>query len=239
MYEVRQVIARLRLGGTDREIARSQRIGRTTVANIRRIAAQRGWLDASSAMPDDGQLATAFKTARTTVHNVSTVEPFRDEVLAWHAQGVQVTTIRQALQRKHGFSGSLHAVYRFLHRVAPSLPQATIMLDFPIAETAQVDFGQGPPITDRHSGEIVKTWIFVMTLAWSRHQYAEIVPNQKVETWLSGHRHAFEWFNGIPKKVSYDFVAGNKIVVMCPSPLCGRRQLMPRAVAGGSRRAAT
>src|SRR5437870_1292327 len=95
---------------------------------------------------------------------------------------------------------------------APSLPQATIMLDFPIAETAQVDFGQGPPITDRHSGEIVKTWIFVMTLAWSRHQYAEIVPNQKVETWLSGHRHAFEWFNGIPKKVSYDFVAGNKIV---------------------------
>jgi hypothetical protein len=43
-----------------------------------------------------------------------------------------------------------------------------------------------------------------MTLAWSRHQYAEIVPNQKVETWLACHRHAFEWFNGVPKKVLID-----------------------------------
>ena len=37
----------------------------------------------------------------------------------------------------------------------------------------QVDFGAGPPITDVHTGEIFKTWFFVMTLAWSRHQYAE------------------------------------------------------------------
>lgn len=204
MYEVRQVIARLRLGGTDREIARAQRLGRSKVADIRRLAAERGWLDAANALPDDAQLACAFKTPRTTPQNVSTVEPFRAEVLAWHAQGVQVTTIRQALVRKHGFSGSLHAVYRFLQRAAPALPPATVMLDFPVAETAQVDFGQGPLITDRVSGEIIKTWIFVMTLAWSRHQYAEIVPNQKIETWLACHRHAFEWFNGVPKKILID-----------------------------------
>ena len=204
MYEVRQVIARLRLGGADREIARSQRIGRSKVADIRRIAAEHGWLDPASAMPDDAQLAGAFKNPRTAVQNVSTVEPFRDAVLAWHAQGVQVTTIHQALVRKHGFSGSLHSVYRFIHRAAPSLPPATVMLDFPVAETAQVDFGQGPLITDRRTGEIIKTWIFVMTLAWSRHQYAEVVPNQKVETWLACHRHAFEWFNGVPKKLSID-----------------------------------
>ena len=35
----------------------------------------------------------------------------------------------------------------------------------------------------RVSGETIKTQIFVMTLAFSRHQYAEIVPNQKIETW--------------------------------------------------------
>src|SRR5439155_11649564 len=114
MYEFRQVIARLRLGGTDREVARAQRIGRTKVANVRRLAGERGWLDASSAMPDDAQLAAVFKAPRTTTQNVSTVEPFRTEVLAWHAQGVQVTTIRQALARIHGFAGSVHSVYRFL-----------------------------------------------------------------------------------------------------------------------------
>ena len=43
-----------------------------------------------------------------------------------------------------------------------------------------------------------------MTLAWSRHQYAEFVRNQKVETWLACHRHAFEWFNGVPLTVRID-----------------------------------
>jgi hypothetical protein len=75
-----------------------------------------------------------FKIARTTVQNVSTVEPFRTEVLAWHAQGVQVTTTRQALARIHGFAGSVRSVYRFLQQAAPLAPAATVMLDFPVGE---------------------------------------------------------------------------------------------------------
>ena len=39
MYEIRQVIQRLRLGETDRGIARTQRVGRRTVARIRALAA--------------------------------------------------------------------------------------------------------------------------------------------------------------------------------------------------------
>jgi len=50
-----------------------------------------------------------------------------------------------------------------------------------------------------------------MTLAWSRHQYAEFVRDQTVETWLACHRHAFEWFGGVVKRVIIDFVPGNKI----------------------------
>jgi transposase len=204
MYEYRQVLLRLRLGGTDREVARAQRIGRAKVAHIRQLAGAQGWLEPSDPMPDDTQLAAIFKVARTAAQNVSSVEAFRDDILAWHAQGIQVTTIRQALARIHGFDGSVHSVYRFLRQAAPTTPAATVMLDFAVADTAQVDFGQGPLITDRASGEVIKTWIFVMTLAWSRHQYAEIVPNQKVETWLACHRHAFEWFNGVPKKIAID-----------------------------------
>ena len=55
-------------------------------------------------MPDDVQLSALFKVARTAAQNVSSVEPFRDDILAWHAQGVQATTIRQALARIHGFA---------------------------------------------------------------------------------------------------------------------------------------
>jgi transposase len=45
---------------------------------------------------------------------------------------------------------------------------------------------------------------FVMTLCWSRHQYAEVVLDQTVETWLACHRRAFEWFGGCPGRVIID-----------------------------------
>ena len=67
-----------------------------------------------------------------------------------------------------------------------------------------MDFGAGPVLVDPRTGEQIKTWFFLMTLCWSRHQYAEIVLNQKVDTWLSCHRHAFEWFNGVVAKITID-----------------------------------
>lgn len=204
MFEIRQIIQRLRLGESVRQIARSQHVGRATVASIHALAIEHNWLDASAPIPDDATLATFFKAPRTTPQCVSSVEAFRDEILAWHAQGINATTIRRALHQKHGYGGSVHALYRFLIREAPEVPEATIKLDFAVGEMAQVDFGMGPVITDRQSGEVFKTWIFVMTLAWSRHQYARIVKNQTIETWLACHRHAFEWFNGVPKKIRID-----------------------------------
>ncbi len=77
-------------------------------------------------------------------------------------------------------------------------------LEFKPAEAAQVDFGAGPIITDAHTGEIYKTWFFVMTLCWSRHQYVEFVRDQTVATWLHCHQHAFEWFNGVMGRVIID-----------------------------------
>ena len=135
MYEVRQVIARLRLGESDRGIAQAQRIGRATVASIRRVAGERGWLDPARLLPEDGLLAAAFKNPRTTPQNVSSVEPFRESILAWHAQGIQVSTMHRALARQHAYAGSVHALHRFLARVGVSLPAATVILDFPVGET--------------------------------------------------------------------------------------------------------
>jgi hypothetical protein len=53
-------------------------------------------------------------------------------------------------------------------------------------------------------GQARKAWAFVMTLSWSRHQYVEFVFDQRVETWLELHRHAFEFFGGVPERVVID-----------------------------------
>ena len=203
MYEIRQVIQRLRLGESDRDVARAQRVGRKTVARVRRQANERGWLDSKTPLPEDGELAQVFAPAPTN-RSVSSAAPFREQILAWHGQGITATAIQQALARKYRFTGSVHTIYRLLDRAVDLDPPATMILDFAVAEAAQVDFGQGPQIVDRATGEVLKTWFFVMTLAWSRHQYAEFVRNQKVETWLACHRHAFEWFNGVPGRLIID-----------------------------------
>lgn len=43
-----------------------------------------------------------------------------------------------------------------------------------------------------------------MTLAYSRHQYVEFVFDQRVETWLLCHQHAFVYFGDVPRKVVLD-----------------------------------
>ena len=91
MHEVRQIIQRLRMGEKNRKVARAQRVGRNTVANIRRIAAERGWLDATSPMPDDAAIAERCKAAGKNPQNISTVEAFREEVLAWHPPNRDLT----------------------------------------------------------------------------------------------------------------------------------------------------
>ncbi len=78
------------------------------------------------------------------------------------------------------------------------------MLDHEPGDCAQEDFGAGPVIVDVITGEEFKTWFFVMTLAWSRHQFVELVRDQKILTWLGCHRRAFEFFGGIPAKVVID-----------------------------------
>ena len=106
----------MRLGDSDRGISQAQRIGRATVASIRRVAGERGWLDPAGLLPKDGLLAAAFKSPRTTPQNLSSVEPFRESILTWHAQGIQVSTMHRALARQHGYAGSVHA----LHTLASS-----------------------------------------------------------------------------------------------------------------------
>jgi len=101
-------------------------------------------------------------------------------------------------------NSSYSAIRRFLQANEPIPLKATVRLDFAPAEAAQVDFGAGPRILDTDTGERRKTWVFVMTLCFSRHQYAELIWRQDVATWLACHRHAFAWFNGVPKRVIID-----------------------------------
>jgi hypothetical protein len=84
--------------------------------------------------------------------------------------------------RNYGFTGAYSSVKRFLRRHREKEP-ATIILDFQPGEAAQVDFGAGPALVDAETGEVIKTWFFVMTLAYSRHN---MLNSFRIKRWRPG-----------------------------------------------------
>ena len=105
------------------------------------------------------------------------------------------TAIWQRLGER-GYPGSLSSVYRFLHQLTPPAPDLTVRVERAPGSEAQVDFGYAGYLLDEATGQRRKAWAFVMTLAYSRHQYVEFVHDQALPTWITLHRHAFTFFGG-------------------------------------------
>lgn len=204
MYEYRQVILHMRLGESNRSIGKAGLICRKKAKQVRLIAEVQGWLSPDSELPDNETLLHFFEKNPINHSQKSLAHPYADEIKKWINEGIQASTIYQALKTKYQFSGSYDCVQRFARQLREKNIKVSMPLDFAPGDSAQVDFGQGPEIIDVQTGEVFKTWIFVMVLSWSRHQYAEIVTNQKVETWLGCHKRAFEFFGGVPHRIIID-----------------------------------
>ena len=206
MYQYRHIITQMRLGQSDRAIAKAKLAGRDKCHHIRQLAMKQGWLDAANPLPDDAALAEVFTIMPQSRKSLPLVTPYAEEITAWHHQGIAGSTIYSALVRKYSYPGAYDSVKRFLRqlKVADGINQASAVLTFKPAEAAQLDFGKGPELVDKATGEVISSWFFVMTLCFSRHQYVEIVKDQRVDTWLGCHRRAFEFFGGVPTKLIID-----------------------------------
>lgn len=204
MHHYRQALMRMRQGDSDRDIAKSGLMCRASAAGLRTLAQTQGWLNADATLPDDATVAATLATPKRASTTISGLEPLRERICAWFNQGVSGVVIHTALKREHGYTGSYSAVRRMLATLKrESPPDATVRLVFAPGEAAQVDFGAGPMLL-HPAGDVRRTWAFVMTLCFSRHQYVEFVWDQTVATWLGCHRRAFEWFGGVPARLIID-----------------------------------
>jgi len=205
VLDVREVVRRVQLGEGDRRIARDLGMSRKTVTKYRAWAAGQGLLGGPLPEPAQlqGLLETSFPVSRPP-RGVSSVEPYRDRVLALRRAGVEIEAIRQRLREEKGFTGSYASVHRFVRRLEPRIPDAVVRIETPAGEEAQADFGYAGRMIDPQDGLARKAWAFVMTLSFSRHQYVEFVFDQEVGTWLRCHRNAFEWFGGVPRRIVVD-----------------------------------
>jgi hypothetical protein len=66
---------------------------------------------------------------------------------------------------------------------------------------AQVDFGRAQIILN---GEEITVALFVLTLPYCDAIFCCVFPQECTEAFQDGHRRAFEFFGGVPKRISYD-----------------------------------
>lgn len=202
--DIREILNQLRSGSSDRQISQDMGIARQTVKRYREWAQASGLLEGR--LPSVEKLQAMVEQAmpgKPAPQNTSTVEPYRAVVKEMVEAEVEAAAIYQRLKER-GFTGTYSGVYRFVRTLKPVQPKTTVRVERKPGEEAQVDFGYAGLMYDPETGKLRRAWAFVMTLAWSRHQYVEFVWDQKVETWLRLHVNAFAFFGGVPGRIVPD-----------------------------------
>ena len=212
-----EIIYRLRAKESERRISRDLGISRPTVHKYKLKAILDGFLDDQKELPEREEIAKSLGPILQPPKVPSSVEGYREAVQKYLKQGLEMTAIFQRLREDYGYQGSYSSVRRFVHRVQPEEKEAYVRVHTEPGEELQVDFGSIGQIYDPKAGKMRRGYVFVATLGYSRHQYAEIVCDQKINTWLGLHQRALAFFGGVPRRVVPDYVPRHIIQLMCPS----------------------
>lgn len=128
----------------------------------------------------------------------SKLDEFREKInsLLQSYPGMSAVRIHEEI-RKVGYPGGISILRDYLRPLRFEKKTFLRISTFP-AEEAQVDWASTGRIGDRMS------YCFLMVLSFSKMLYIEFFPDQRLESFLAGHLHAFQYFQGIPKKIRYD-----------------------------------
>lgn len=100
--------------------------------------------------------------------------------------------------RARGYAGGYTLVKDFVTaQQPPAMVDRVVRFETAPGQQMQVDWATIRRGEDRLS-------VFVATLGWSRAAYVEFVTDERLETLLSAHEHAFLAFGGVPDEVLYD-----------------------------------
>lgn len=109
--------------------------------------------------------------------------------------------IYERLINEHGFTGCERTVRKHVSRLRQDFTEIAIPLEFDPGNDAQGDWGEALIYLE---GKPVTAQIFCMKLSYSGKPFVMAFPTQRQEAFMEGQKKAFEWFEGVPARVSYD-----------------------------------
>jgi len=139
---------------------------------------------------------------RKRLSRASILDPFKGTIMGLLKEHPYSAVQISAILRDQGFSGGITTLKDYLQQIRPRTREAFLSLSFAPGECAQVDWGSWHTIPVGATRRRLS--FFVMVLAYSRMLYVEFTLGQSAEHFLSCHRHAFQFFGGVPASVMVD-----------------------------------
>lgn len=201
MTEKRDILLALRKQHSIRKVSRELRVHRPIVRSIHATAAKRGWLNPSSEMPEDHEIAE-MDTATLWMQPTHPLDAFADKIKEWHAEGTSAVVIQRFLGEQS--KCKIGALRRYIRKICPPLPDPVMVRSTKPGEVMEVDFGFLGQLWDDSREKFRKVWVFSARLRYSRKAYRRLVWEQTVEVFLFCHILAFEHFEGVPEIVCLD-----------------------------------
>ncbi len=206
MRKIREVL-RLKwgLGISERQVAQSCDMGRSTVADYLERATLAGLSWPLPEDLDDNALESKLFPPIEEIKRKSYPTP-NWEIVHQELKHKGVTLLllwREYLaQNPEGFG---YCTFTVKYREWKQGLNVTMRQDHKAGEKLFVDYaGMTVPIINQETGEIAEAQVFVAVLGASNYTYAEVTNSQKLEDWLASHRRAFEFFGGVPEIVVPD-----------------------------------
>ena len=192
-------------GLSNRQIAKACGIGRPTVSEYLRRAAEAGLAWPLPAGLDEANLERQLFPPPPSLPAQVRGEPdwslVHEEL---RRKGVTLFLLWQEYRETHP-EGYQYSWFCDHYRAWQGKLDVVMRQDHRAGEKLFVDYaGQTMPVVDRNTGEIREVQIFVAVLGASSYTYAEATWTQGLADWIGSHRRTFAFLGGVPELVVPD-----------------------------------
>jgi len=210
MNEIVEIIYQWQQGNTIKGIKRSLKFDRKTIRKYILLAQQLG-VRRGEPFPDEHEMIKGLRLLSRSpslfeTPAIDSVGLYREQISHWlEEKDVTAKQIWRLLKEEHELMVGYSSVKRYLKReFDTAIPRATVRIEVPPGQEAQVDFGYAGLMYDPETKRDRKTWAFIISLSCSRHRFVRFVFRMDSPTWIDCHVRAFEFFRGVPATVILD-----------------------------------
>ena len=232
MKKTYEIARRWHAGHSISDIARNLNHDRKTVRRMIRLIKAAG-ISQEMPLPDSASFEALLKDngngrSVRTGRTAQLLMPYREELLSLVRAkdnpllpkfAFEVIVERHRLQGQVSYP-SFKRFYR-AHCDPPS-EKTTCRIETDPGDVVQIDYAKMGLLFDHATGRRRSVYAFIATLGYSRHKFVEFVFKQDQKSFTASHVHMFDYFGGVPSRLSFDNLKAGVIKPDLYDPLLNR-----------------